>query len=444
VWRLANAAVASIFVIGNSLYVGFWGGLNSASPEWLQGDLMILSLLLAAISARQKTLPKFVALASLTGLVFALTFLVKFNSLVGIFALIAIVVFSGMTLKKITVGLSVATISAIAFVSLFTITYHEPTTGTATLNYDTAWILTSSLDYQYLERDNEVLGTEALRWKALNQELPPGSAFAYATIDTGADATTKEKSLSLWNEVMAMNRDQLIAFTNARQLQPHYSHTTSAIPIYWNVGLAEGEKLGRAVFFEYLLGNPGHVFNKMSFGLLNDWGVYQEGFLPVQQDPKSLILGNDGPNANNDLSYTFADGAYPGHQIYWNPSMSIDRFAFDLASALDKIRVPVWLEYLLTLLVIPAWFILRRSGLSLLLASIVLSQAAFTAAGWMLIGMRHKEEVSILPTTVLVYSLVIFALAKYVKQFLIENERNLPRSFRQRIKSKVTSNINLS
>lgn len=420
VWRLANAAVASIFVIGNSLYVGFWGGLNSASPEWLQGDLMILSLLLAAISVRQKTLPKFVALASLTGLMFALTFLVKFNSLVGIFALIAIFVFSGITLKKITLGLSVATISAIAFISLFTITYHEPTTGTVTLNYDTAWILTSSLDYQYLERDNEVLGIGALRWKALNQELPPGSAFAYPTIDTGADAPTKEKSRSLWNEVMAMNRDQLIAFTNARQLPPHYSHTTSAIPIYWNVGLAEGEKLGRAVFLEYLLGNPGHVFNKISFGLLSDWGVYQDGFLPVQQDPKSLILGNDGPNANNDLSYTFADGSYPGHQIYWNPSMVIDKFAFDVASALDKIRVPVWLEYLLTLLVIPACLILRKSGLSLLLASAVLSQAAFTAAGWMLIGMRHKEEVSILPTTVLVYSLVIFALAKYIKQFLKE------------------------
>jgi hypothetical protein len=31
-WRLSNAAVASLFVLGNSLYVGFWGGLNSASP----------------------------------------------------------------------------------------------------------------------------------------------------------------------------------------------------------------------------------------------------------------------------------------------------------------------------------------------------------------------------------------------------------------------------
>jgi hypothetical protein len=36
------------------------------------------------------------------------------------------------------------------------------------------------------------------------------------------------------------------------------------------------------------------------------------------------------------------------------------------------------------------------------------------AASWMLVGMRNKEEVSILPITVLVYSLVIFALAKVV------------------------------
>ncbi len=107
--------------------------------------------------------------------------------------------------------------------------------------------------------------------------------------------------------------------------------------------------------------------------------------------------------------------------------MSIDRFAFDLASALDKIRVPVWLEYLLTLLAIPAWLTLRRSGLSLLLASALLSQAAFMAAGWMLIGMRHKEEVSILPTTVLVYSLVVFALATFLKDFFTKEPNSRSR-----------------
>jgi hypothetical protein len=99
--------------------------------------------------------------------------------------------------------------------------------------------------------------------------------------------------------------------------------------------------------------------------------------------------------------------------------MSIDKFAFDLASTLDKIRVPVWIEYLLTLLVIPALFVLRRSGLSLLLVSSVLSQAAFIGASWMLVGMRHKEEVSILPITVLAYSLVIFSIASYGKKFLV-------------------------
>jgi hypothetical protein len=99
--------------------------------------------------------------------------------------------------------------------------------------------------------------------------------------------------------------------------------------------------------------------------------------------------------------------------------MAIDKFAFDLASTLEKIRVPVWIEYLLTLLVIPAWFVLRRSGLSLLLVSSLLGHAAFMGASWMLVGMRHKEEVSILPVTVLAYSLVIFALAKYLQTVFV-------------------------
>jgi hypothetical protein len=157
---------------------------------------------------------------------------------------------------------------------------------------------------------------------------------------------------------------------------------------------------------------------------LSDWGVYQDGFLPVEQDPKTLTLNSNGPDANNDLSYNFSEGSGPPtYQFYWNPSMTIDKSALDLASTLDKIRIPVWMEYLLTLLVIPAWFVLRRSGLSLLLVSTVLSQAAFMGASWMLVGMRHKEEVSILPITVLVYSLVIYATAKYLRESFAR-ERN--------------------
>jgi hypothetical protein len=422
-WRLTNATLASIFVIGNSLYVGFWGGLNSASPEWLQGDLLIISLLLAAAAGRQKTWPRVIVLSSITALVFALAYLVKFNSLVVIIGLITVFVLSGLNFKKIALGLAAATISALAFVSFFSISFHEPRTGTTTLNYDTAWVLTWSMDPQYLQRANEDLGIEALRWKAFNQKLPPGDAFAYPTIDTGAYPEVKEQGLALWNDIMGMSRDQLIEVTNAGVFKPEYNHFSQPTPIYWNVGLAETEKLGRAVFFEYLLSNPGHVFNKLSFGLLSDWGVYQDGYLPVEQDLKTLVLKSDGPNANNDLMYSFSEGSGPPQfQLYWNPSMTIDKSALDLASTLDKIRVPVWIEYLLTVLVIPAWFVLRRSGMSLLLVSAVLSQAAFMGASWMLVGMRHKEEVSILPITVLVYSLVIYALVKYIGSLLLEKK----------------------
>jgi hypothetical protein len=102
--------------------------------------------------------------------------------------------------------------------------------------------------------------------------------------------------------------------------------------------------------------------------------------------------------------------------------MVIDKFAFDLASTLEIIRAPVWIEYLLTLLVIPAWFVLRRSGLSLLLVSAVLSQAAFMGASWILVGMRHKEEVSILPVTVIAYSLVIYAVVKYMNSLFMRKQ----------------------
>jgi hypothetical protein len=43
-------------------------------------------------------------------------------------------------------------------------------------------------------------------------------------------------------------------------------------------------------------------------------------------------------------------------------------------------------------------------------------------ASWMLVGMRHKEEVSILPITVLVYSLVFFALVKYFRDLAVRKQ----------------------
>jgi hypothetical protein len=152
--------------------------------------------------------------------------------------------------------------------------------------------------------------------------------------------------------------------------------------------------------------------------------------LPAEQDPKTLILDSEVPNASNDLSYSFAEASGPPQfQPYWNPSMAIDKFAFDAASTLEKVRVPVWIEYVLILLVIPAWFVLRRFGLSLLLVSAVVSQTAFMGASWLLVGMRHKEEVAILPITVLVYSLVIYAVAKYLNELIMRKQGKTQKTF---------------
>jgi hypothetical protein len=59
------------------------------------------------------------------------------------------------------------------------------------------------------------------------------------------------------------------------------------------------------------------------------------------------------------------------------------------------------------------------------LVSAVLSQAAFMGASWMLVGMRHKEEASILPITALVYALVIFAMAKYLKILFVRQRTEM-------------------
>ena len=81
-WRVFGKAVAGWLVVllgGSTLFLG---GLNSAAPEWLQGDLIALSLLVAAkafIGDRRKVVLYGVAFAVAT-----VACLVKPNSLVVI------------------------------------------------------------------------------------------------------------------------------------------------------------------------------------------------------------------------------------------------------------------------------------------------------------------------------------------------------------------------
>jgi hypothetical protein len=47
--------------------------------------------------------------------------------------------------------------------------------------------------------------------------------------------------------------------------------------------------------------------------------------------------------------------------------------------------------------------------------------------------MRHKEEVAILPITVLVYSLVIYAVAKYLNELIMTKQGKTQKTFADEI-----------
>jgi hypothetical protein len=397
----ATAACAIVLLGASTLFLG---GLNSAAPEWLQGDCIALALVVAAKAFSSRDGPSKAALFAAAFAVATLAYLVKPNSLVVIPFIALFVIFDERKrlrkLRDIGLGATVAAVTVVIYAEFF----HLPSTGTRQLNYDHAWVLMYALPDDYLESPPQELGADALRWRALSALAPSDywRAYAYQTIDTGAPIEIKHMYLARYREIMQMPREDLVGFVIEHPLPPGFQQDLSAIPLYWYFGLQEADDLGIAVYTESLSARWPYYAGKVATGL-GDWGAYQADVVPFDSQTLGLIM-HVPQDDNGSVRYSVPVGRVPQFMRYWNPTESVWAPGTVMTQYLSWLLLPRFGEVCLALAALAGVLRHRASNTRTSMRFVFAVVGALVVGSYMLVGLRDKEQISLLPTLSLFYA----------------------------------------
>lgn len=403
--------IAIVFVLIIGLSVLFMGAVNSAAPEWLQGDLILLALLLSiksylSINVRVKWLGYVLAYA-----VFGIGYLVKFNSLIVLPFLVAIVAVDSKSLCWKSGVLLACGLASLAVIQIFVWTFHFPTTKSRQLTYDHAWVLIQSIPDGYFLLPPENLGVNTLRWMVLSSIVPKhySVAGAYASIDTGAPADVRDSYFIKYRQVMRMPKDALVDFVNNHPYGANVNKNLAAIPLYWYIGLKEADDLGIEVFKESIGLWYQTYLSKVIHGF-SVWGGFQFQVVPFCSNGLGLNFPCDGLEGGG-YNYSVPEGSVPQWNRYWNPSQTIWAPGAKVIEWAATLVLPRVVEIFICFLSIISLFFLRIHKDLVVRAVLFLFIVAFSSSSYVLVGMRDKEYTSLLPVLALFYSFgVSFAL----------------------------------
>lgn len=400
--RIFGTVTAGWVVVFLGCSTLFFGGLNSAAPEWLQGDLIALSLLIAAkafIDDRHKVAQYAAASAMVT-----LAYLVKPNALVVVPFLAALVLLDEGSPARRLLRVGVSGVMAGGLLLFFVTFYHLPSTGSYQLSYDHAWVLTASLPDDYLASPTDKLGVNTLRWRALGSLVPTDDAIAYAypTIDTGASPAMRSIYLQSYREVMQMSRAALADFVDDHPLPTDFVQRKSAIPLYWYVGFEPVDALGIEVYKESWVSRWPDYLQRVVRGF-GTWGAFQADIVPFPSQPQGLLL-SPAQNGNGFVRYAVAQGDVPEFMRYWNPDQTVWAPGMRAIELLSTLMLPRGAEVLLALLSLAAILRLKERKRQIVGAVIAAVIAASAISGYVLLGVRDKELISLLPTVAIFYA----------------------------------------
>ncbi|MHA6236534.1 hypothetical protein [Pseudomonas fluorescens group sp. PF-69] len=423
--RVFGKLPAILMCLGWGGNVFFLGGVNSIGPDWLQGDLLALYLLMVLWAYKIENRSKIV-IYTISAAVITAAYLVKYNSLVVAPILVIILIFEKRHwLWKVT-ALSAAGMTSYVLVSVFINIYHFPSTGTRQLSYDHAWVLTASTPKKYIQKNPQDLGINTLRWRALSTILPQDyfRAAAYQSADWGAPVEVKAQYLEKYEYFMKASRNELIDFTSKNSLPEGYMMSISAIPAYYYIGLAPADALGIAVFKESLISEPLTYTKKLYSGwkeLLTGKQIQTTPFISKSLD---LEVGPD-INANGDIKLSPPQGRIAQHLLYWNPAERAGYIGMKFFSTLNYLTPRSWLLSLLALVSCIAIIQTQNTRVIFSSAILIISTALLVCSSAMLLGVRFKEMLALLPILCIFLSVGISSCISWKKKAFTLKSLNL-------------------
>lgn len=403
--QIFNATLAAWMITLLGLSTLFMGAVNSFSPEWLQGDLILLSLLVAAKGYQAKETNAKVFYYLLCSVLVTVDYLVKYNSIVIVPFLLLFLFFERRRFFWKAKTILFCSVLSATLIFLFITFFHFPSTKTKQLNYDHAWVLISSIPPGYFNSPPDGLGESTLRWIALSTTVPPdySVADAWRTIDTGAPVNVRDAFYKQYRLIIQMSRGDLLDYVKRNALPSGFNAGSSAIPLYWYIGLKETDELGVKVFNESVLYCKAAYFSKIGDGI-RAWGAFQQQKVPFESNDYFGLRFNPALDKDGFKSFSVPAGEVSLALPYWSPTEKIWAPGENFLEKLSFILFPRFLEIVIASLAILSIFF-SRNGQVRLLGFIVLGSAVSLAlSGYILLGVRKKEYVSLLPTIALVYA----------------------------------------
>ncbi|WP_339502567.1 hypothetical protein [Pseudomonas silesiensis] len=380
---------------GGSLF--FMGGVNSIAPDWLQGDLLAIALLTALWGFNVKNHAKTI-LYVLSAIILTLAYLVKFNSLVIAPVIAILVIFDSKSWiwKAATAIISLS--ASVMLVFIFVETFHFPTTNARQLSYDHAWVLIDAIPSNYIMQEPNKLEINSLRWRALSAILPPDyfRAAAYQDINWGAPKEVRAPYLVQYNYLMNASRSELIDFTIKHPLPEKFNVHISAIPGYYYIGLPQTDALGIAVYKESVLAIPTAYIKKLVTGWLIFFTGKPTQLTPFESDSLKLLIGEEN-NVDGSVKLTPPKDHIPQHILYWNPAEKAQHQGMAFFGWMNFLTPPSWIYALLGFVSCIAIFKIQSTRKIFQASLLGLSTVLLVSSSLMLLGVRFKEMLALLP-----------------------------------------------
>jgi hypothetical protein len=426
--RVSGRTAACLFFLFWNVSTFFMSYVCLTQPEWLQADVIALA---SAVSLKGFYYDKHkLSLYSLSATLFTMAYLIKYNSIIFVpFPVWLMIIDLGSSPRVFAKACVFCGVPSVLVIACFVAFFHQPSTGTSKLNYDQAWVLLGKF---YLTFGDQPIknpsGLAAMRLHAISAVIPQNyaAAFAYGSINDVAPAIVRAPYRSDFDAIMRMSSTELAAFDADHPLPPNFSLSIAAVPVYYFVGLPEGEQIGVPVFWEGVFANPRLVFSNV----LKLMSRFDYSAAAVPAVPLRGRLGDLDPIAKTPggfLSFAVKNEKVPLFQPFWSPDLRIwspgmNFFSFlhtwDVAASLQRVPGLIFI-FLLSILFAPGKDRVVAIGLAGVYGS-------FVFASNFIFLFRDKEAAALWPFSCLLLGLFVHWAIFRAKTMMPQRSKNHP------------------
>ena len=277
---------------------------GTTRPEFLQANILLLLISSAIFGLTSERGHRKTIFYMGTGVFTVAGYLTKYNFLPSLVFCLLPLFDNGLRWKSRWWMLAKSGLGGALLLLLFLTTFHYPTTGSLRLNLVHGWIHLFKLKHAGIP----ILPANGLatqKYIVLSESLPqfsagPGPWKKINEVPEAVRAPFRQR----WSAFLATDDAQEVrasfdSLGPPEQRRANYHEAAACAPIYYYLGLEEGEKLLRAVFWEGVRGYSGRYLSSVWTALVlsADFSAHYQPYLPVPgvYEPPGFVKSSRTP-----------------------------------------------------------------------------------------------------------------------------------------------------